>query len=61
MLVLSHNELNKIGYKNKSKDKLLNIVHEKKQARKNKIKGVAHTPSKNAKKMKKTIELFYTP
>ena len=51
MLVLSHNELKKIAksrsikdYKTMSKDKLLNIVDEKKQARKNKIKGVAHTP-----------------
>ena len=51
MLVLSHNELKKIAksrsikdYKTMSKDKLLNIVDEKKQARKNKIKGIAHTP-----------------
>ena len=40
MLILSHNELKKIakstgikGYKNMSKNRLLNIVDEKKQAR----------------------------
>ena len=35
------------GYKNMSKDKLLNKIDEKKQWRRNKIKGVIHTPSKN--------------
>ena len=68
---LSHNELKKIakfmdtkGYKNMSKDKLLNILDEKK-AKKNKIKGAVHTPSKKRlfkpKIMKKTIEFLYTP
>ena len=48
-----------------SKDKLVNILDEKKHARRNKIKGVIHTPSKElickSKIIKKTIELLYTP
>ena len=50
MVILSHNKLKKIaksrgikGYKNMSKDKLLNILDERKQATKNKFEGVIHT------------------
>ena len=50
MLILSHKELKKIakskgirGYKKISKDKLLNILDEKQQARRNKSKGIVYT------------------
>ena len=51
MVILSPNELKKIakskgikGHKNMSKDKLLNILDEQKQARRYKIKGVFYAP-----------------
>ena len=48
-----------------SKDKLLNILDEKIQERRNKIKGVVHTLSKKQpfkpKIMEKTIKILLTP
>ena len=51
MPILSHNELKKIaksrgvkGSKNIPKDKLLNILDEKKQARRNEFKEVIYIP-----------------